>query len=147
MADIGLSFAPTQGNNGSMNRQPAQSPVMDAIRILSFRIPQTLGASAPIDPSLLAGQGGQGPSGINTAALIQAWLQRFFGANSAGALRGAAPAGPSTPSTPSVVYGITPSAPPSPVIQLPPPPVSYPSPPPPRTGPSNGAMVDLQGAS
>lgn len=84
MPDVGLSFSPTQAPNqygqGQGGRSGPSNPVMDAIKILSFRVPQILGPGSPVAPGLLAGQGGATPGlGGNDAALIQQWLQRFFG--------------------------------------------------------------------
>src|SRR4051812_38019256 len=83
MPDVGLSFSPTQapGQYGQQGtRSGPSNPVMDAIKILSFRVPQILGPGSPVAPGMLAGQGGATPGlGGNDAALIQQWLQRFFG--------------------------------------------------------------------
>jgi hypothetical protein len=81
--DIGQSFSPTQapqgyGQNGQPGRGPA-APVMDAIKILSFRVPQILGVGSPVAPGLLSGAGGNPGSGLNNSALVNQWLQRFFG--------------------------------------------------------------------
>jgi hypothetical protein len=95
MPNVGLSFSPTSGqqqmsgqNGTRMGQQGASSPVMDAIKILSFRVPQTLGAGAPVAPGLLSGAGGAGGIGGDNGALLQQWLQRFFGQglNQAGAV-------------------------------------------------------------
>ena len=72
---FGQSFSPTNGSQPQGATGQPSSPVMDAIKILSFRVPQTLGATAPTSAALLNAPG----SGITNAALIQQWLQRFFG--------------------------------------------------------------------
>lgn len=87
MPDVGLSFSPTSAPGqygGAQSGRPGGgvSPVMDAIKILSFRVPQVLGQNAPVAPSLLAGGaagGGATPMGSN-AALVDQFMQRFFGA-------------------------------------------------------------------
>lgn len=82
--EIGQSFSPTSGNanNPYGNRTGVgasnASPVMDAIKILSFRVPQVLGPNAPVAQSLIAGPGGATPMGSN-AALTDQFFQRFFG--------------------------------------------------------------------
>lgn len=108
MPDVGLSFSPTSapsqygGAQGNRTGSPS-SPVMDAIKILSFRVPQTLGQGAPIAQPFLAGTGGAGPSGIDNSALVLQWLNRFFG----GGLSQAGPTGLGAPpsSAPSGPFG------------------------------------------
>jgi hypothetical protein len=86
MPNIGLNFSPTQGGN-TQNGQNGQrsgmsgaaNPVMDAIKILSFRVPQTLGANAPVAQPLIGGAGGNAGSGLDNSAMVMNWLNRFFG--------------------------------------------------------------------
>src|SRR5690348_4052045 len=93
MANVGLSFSPTQSNGPNANGQDGRgtaSPVMDAIKILSFRVPQILGPNAPVAPGLLGGPGGAGPSGFDNSAMVLQFLQRFFGGGTAGNVGAAA---------------------------------------------------------
>jgi hypothetical protein len=87
MPNIGLNFSPTQGGNqygqNGQRSGAGSNPVMDAIKILSFRVPTTLGAGSPVAPGLLSGAsgfaagGGGGAASANPA--LDAFLRRFFG--------------------------------------------------------------------
>lgn len=124
MANIGLSFSPTQQNPAQPNASPAISPVQDAIRILSFRLPTVLGAGA-VTP--MQNLGGPNPLGTHIgSSVIENWLKQLFGGGGAagmapsssydslfgsGGQSGIAPPSmpPSLPN-PSIVLGPPPSA-------------------------------------
>ena len=77
MADVGLSFSPTSVNSQQQHTGQGSSPVQDAIRILSFRLPTVLGASAATPMQNL---GGPSPFGSQLgAAVIQNWLKQLLG--------------------------------------------------------------------
>jgi hypothetical protein len=122
---MGRSFSP--GESG----QQSALPVQDAIRLLSFRLPTTVGAGAPSPPALLAGGapppmggappsmgggaspemgmggpmggGGMGGGGMNPGVLQ--WLRQIFLGlgQPGGGLPNMAPGGGSAP-TPSISY-------------------------------------------
>lgn len=62
--DVGLSFSPLTNQGGAMGQRPAQTPVQDAIRTLSYRVPKDVGSASPIPPELLAALGGAGIGGV-----------------------------------------------------------------------------------
>jgi hypothetical protein len=74
---LGISFSPfgqteRPGGQGGQSGPPASTP-QDAIRVLSFRPPRTVGANAPVGTAaLLNGPGGAvfGPSGQNLDQLL-----------------------------------------------------------------------------
>ena len=82
---LGLSFAP--GQNDDTNRMgggQAQTPVQEAIRILSLRLPRLLGAGAPTSPALMGGPGGmaRGSAGLGgppSNPIIEQLLRAIFG--------------------------------------------------------------------
>lgn len=82
MPDIGLTFAPTSDPMTASHGQSNQSsPVQDAIRILSFRLPTVLGAGA-ITPAQ-----NMGPSYGLGDSVIQNWLrQLMLGAGGGGSV-------------------------------------------------------------
>lgn len=84
MADeFGLSFSPLNpppgqagGPNGYQPGGGSGSPIQDAVRILSLRIPRVVGASALGPSPLLNGPGGAGFGGGGS---LEALLMRIFG--------------------------------------------------------------------
>lgn len=76
----GVSFspfnAPPQGGQG-MQKPGGVQPVQDAIRMLSFRMPSTVGASSPAPQGLMGGQTALGGQLSNPLALN--WLRALFG--------------------------------------------------------------------
>lgn len=76
MADVGISFAPTSSVGRSASG-PSVSPTQDAIRLLSFRLPTVLGASAAAPAALLGGPTLQGAQMANPMAAN--WLRMLFG--------------------------------------------------------------------
>lgn len=141
MANVGLSFSPTSDQTNAQSKQQTGSglsPVQDAIRILSFRVPTVLGASA-VSP--LVGLGSQpiGGGAPIDSALMQEWLRRLFGGEAGGGFGSAgqpgtglppAPSGgapPPTPPPPSVIVN-QPRAVPGPPDQTPPEPMPSPFP-------------------
>jgi hypothetical protein len=131
MPPVGLSFAPTQPATTSQGRPTPAAPIMDAIKILSLRVPQGAMGNAPVAPGLLAGAGGAQPSGLSQAALIQQWLQRFFGSGLPGQGQPGGTMPPPGLPTP-------PSSPGRPSVQLPQTPIPRPPEPPPEP---SGPMV------
>lgn len=75
MADVGLTFSPTSDQSNAQQRTPGGgglSPVQDAIRILSFKLPTVLGPGA-ITPGSNLGQ----PYGLGDS-VIQEWLRQLM---------------------------------------------------------------------
>lgn len=84
--DFGLSFAPT-GQNEAQNAQN-QTPLQDAIKVLSLRIPSFVGAQGIAPQALLGGAGaagapgasavpgGPGPGGVPGG--LDDWLRRLL---------------------------------------------------------------------
>ena len=75
--DYGVNFSPlTRGTRQTQDRQQTGgSPVQDAIRTLSLRLPKVVGAASPIPQPLLASQGGAAfgrPSAAPTLAPFEA---------------------------------------------------------------------------
>ena len=93
MVNTGLSFSPFQQPQGMQPAQgPSQgaTPVQDAIRLLSFRMPSVVGAGAPTAAGNLFGQsplGGQ----LQNPMLLN-WLRTLL--QGVGTLSGQAPMGP-----------------------------------------------------
>lgn len=130
MAMPGMTFSP-----GS-DKGPSASPVQDAIRLLSFRMPSVVGQGAPSPPGVLAGtppppggggmpgQGMGGPPGTGAGPVnpileqfLRLLMQGGMGAQGAGgAGMGWAPP-PSVGYTPPVDHAPGPSQPPAPVNQ------------------------------
>jgi hypothetical protein len=78
---LGLSFSPmaNQGTNGSGNGNAVPTP-QEAIRILSLRLPRTVGVASPIPSLLLNAPGGAGFSGHDTIpGGMDETLRRLFG--------------------------------------------------------------------
>lgn len=76
----GVSFSPFNAppQMGQGQQKPGGvSPVQDAIRMLSFRMPSTVGASAPAPQGLMGGQTAMGGQLGNPLALN--WLRALFG--------------------------------------------------------------------
>jgi len=79
---FGLSFAPTDQNFAENGR--SQTPIADAIKVLSLRIPQFHGGIAPRE--LLTGGGSAGlPGGGGVPGGLEEWLRRVFSARQSGA--------------------------------------------------------------
>ena len=87
--DFGLSFAPF----GRDNENQPPSPVQDAVRVLSLRLPTVVGAQGIAPGPLL---NSPGLAGLMTGDMTpEAFLRRLFGMSSAG------PQGPVAPTVPS----------------------------------------------
>lgn len=82
MAMTGQTFSPanSQASGGPSGSAPT---LQDAIRLLSFRLPTNVGASAPAAPALLAG-GPQTLAGMPQGT--ESWLQTLFGGGAGGQL-------------------------------------------------------------
>jgi len=83
---LGLSFAPgqdemTQRQNGA---GPSTSPIQEAIRVLSLRMPRVLGASSPAPAALLSGPGSQGLGGHPGNPIIEQLLRALLGGQTSG---------------------------------------------------------------
>jgi hypothetical protein len=129
----------------SMQQKPtgAVNPVQDAIRILSFRMPSTVGASGITPqqnmqgPTALGGQLGGFPG--SNPSLID-FLQRLFGGRAAGPM-GAPPSAPGMPSAPPMTgpgVNVTPQTPPGiPPVKMPEPGTLD------RTTPDTGSPVSI----
>lgn len=83
MPPVGVSFSPLGGNSqasGSNTGQASPSgfaaPVQDAIKLLSFRLPSQVGASAGAPGSIMGGPTALGPQIGN--AIAEQWLRRLF---------------------------------------------------------------------
>jgi hypothetical protein len=114
--ELGLSFSPFSGNNNGATRdQNGGVSPQEAIRILSLRVPRTVGAAAPIPSALMNAPGGAslgggqpspGLSGMNLEML----LRHLFGQPSG---QPSMPGGPGMPSgMPSMPGMMAPSGPP-----------------------------------
>jgi len=123
--DAGLSFGPGQdprqanagGDAGPSNR--GMSPIQDAIRILSLKIPHGGGMPGAVNPMLLNGQGagGFGPGGMGSFGPNQNSFMQFLARYMVG--QGNAPSAPTPNVTPGIVQG----------DHVPPPQVGYQIPP------------------
>jgi hypothetical protein len=133
---FGISFAPTgqpgQGTGGATGPSES-SPVADAIKVLSLRIPRVVGPGGLAPGGLLNGMGGGGMQGMSgVPGGLEELLRRLFGQG--GAQTGAG--------TPKVTPGVTgPGG--SPVGPLSPPPPAAPpqAPVPPPAPPPGGDDV------
>lgn len=75
----GLSFSPGQGDQSQPQQQGAQNnPVQEAIKLLSFRLPNNVGQSAIAPQASLAGQGAGFGSQIG-GSIAENWLKKLFG--------------------------------------------------------------------
>jgi hypothetical protein len=134
MAGFGISFAPTAQNQQEQQNQH-QTPIQDAIRLLSLRIPSFAGSRSPIPDALLQAPGGAG-LGMATAETLgglDQWLRRLF------ASAGASPFAPGRsvpdmPAMPPPIPRVTPASIPTPL-----PTPRNPDPPPRNPGP--GIMI------
>ena len=101
----GLSFSPFNQNTDQNYRQGSVSPVQDAIKILSLRMPTMVGPHAP--SGVLAGGPTRGGMDANNAMMAN-WLRMLF----SGQLGAGGPGGPGMPggSLPSG-WGSTPPMP------------------------------------
>ena len=86
----GISFSPNNqggpmgkaGQSGQAGVTDTASPIQQAIRILSLRIPRVVSQGAPINQSLLSGPGS---AGLNTGGLsLDELLRRLFGVQPGG---------------------------------------------------------------
>ena len=73
---IGLSFAPT-GQRDAQNG-PDASPLQQAIKILSLRVPQNAGAGGIAPTALLTGPGAAGLGGLGGGMDLLAFLRRLL---------------------------------------------------------------------
>lgn len=78
MAMTGQTFSPanSQASGGPSGSAPT---LQDAIRLLSFRLPTNVGASAPAAPGLLGGGSQGAPMGGGMPGATESWLQTLFG--------------------------------------------------------------------
>lgn len=72
---LGVNFAP--GSREEQQPQP-QQPLQEAIKLLSLRLPQVVGANSPIPAPLLQGQGSMG-QGDQTGNPLLDMLRRLLG--------------------------------------------------------------------
>src|SRR5262245_35401605 len=79
MADVGLSFSPTNQPYGTPTTGSQRSPSQDAIQILRFRLPSILGASAIAPRSLLGGPALQGSMMGGSGTAAEDFIRRLFG--------------------------------------------------------------------
>jgi hypothetical protein len=80
MPTPGLSFSPTSESPFDQKGQGATNPVQQAIQLLSYRLPQVVGAGAIAPRELLSGGGGQG-SALGSqvgSAVAEQWLRKLF---------------------------------------------------------------------
>lgn len=133
MANIGISFSPTNQTSPQQASRTPVSPVQDAIRILSFRQPTVLGVHAPVAQSLFSPLGLSSPSGAGLgnpdSGMIQDLLRYLFGGGAATGMPG-----PGAPTVSGGPTGLS-SGPPSPTISL-----GGPTAPPPPSG--SGSPID-----
>ena len=118
MAGFGINFVPGQEDQ---QRQPGGepgpqvSPLQQAIRTLSLRLPRVGGAQALAPGALLNAPGGAGLAGMGGMTLEQLLMQ-LFGGGPAAAGGNAGAAGPQGgiggPPTPRIIPGTTPGIPP-----------------------------------
>lgn len=121
----GLTFAPIGQTPGRPNAGDSpdpnrpSTPIQDAIRVLSLRVPRVLGAQAPVDPSLFARPGQPAGGGRfqvqgtpdDPSTGLDEILRRLFGLSHMG---------PGTPTQPTQGgWPDAPSGPPSPQISFP----------------------------
>lgn len=67
MPNFGISFSPfSDDNSGKQNPRGPQVSPQEAIRVLSLRVPRTVGAGSPIPGQLLNGAGGAAFGGAQT---------------------------------------------------------------------------------
>ena len=121
--EFGLSFSPT-GKDDQQQAGANQTPIQDAIKVLSLRIPQFHGGIAP--QQLLGGPGSAGLPGGGAPGVggipggLDEFLRRLFGMG--GGMPGGMPGGPMAgPPTPSVRPGGEPGqmpVPPEPAPQI-----------------------------
>jgi hypothetical protein len=59
MANLGISFSPFNDQQPELNPRNGQAPTpQEAIRVLSLRVPRTVGAGSPVPQALLGAPGG-----------------------------------------------------------------------------------------
>lgn len=133
MNNFGISFSPFGNDNPNNNNQRGDSggatpSPQEAIRVLSLRVPRTVGVASPIPSMLLNAQGGGGfgggggPQGMPPGGMEEL-LRRLFGqaaqgpmgmpsmAAPMGAPAGAPPAGGGSAPPPRAAPGIEGGAP------------------------------------
>lgn len=139
--DIGQSFSPTDAAQQNQQQTGQLTPVQQAIKILSLRIPHQGGASAITPNALLTAPGAAGLVGgpMDIMAILRRLLQPGGGV-------GPAPAGLSNAPVPNVTPGGPPGLPSMPFFGAappPPPPSMTPLPGPgtPTTGPGDQGPV------
>lgn len=143
---LGRSFAP---NSDQMSQRPpggaGQSPVQEAVRVLSLRLPRVVGASAPAPGALMGGMGGQGLAGPTSNPIVQQLMQMILGGQTAqqgGAIPGL-PVPGGMPSMPASMGGFTPNIgfnTPGGGVSTPPTPQTPPRPAPPAMPPPDRGM-------
>lgn len=119
---LGMSFAP---QSDAMRRPttapPSQTPVQEAIRVLSLQLPRLTGASGPTPGALMAGAGA-GFGGPTSNPILEQLLRALFAGRSPqagmpGLPTPGMPSMPSRPIFPGFTFG---TAPPSPTMPMPP---------------------------
>lgn len=80
---FGFSFAPTQDQAEDAGRRASLEGVPQAIKMMSLRLPQILGARAPVAAELLKGQGMAG-LGEGAQALFQSLINQLGAPNAMG---------------------------------------------------------------
>ena len=102
---LGLSFSPT-ARNAAENAQSGQSqtPIQDAIKVLSLRMPQFVGARSIAPSALLHATGAAGLPGMTEVpGGLEAFLRRFFAPE--GAIGSFDPLMPARPAIPRIAPG------------------------------------------
>ena len=138
MPSFGMSFDPTQQDNGSQfdPNAPKRAPqsVQNAIQYLSLRMPKVVGARSPVMPGLLGGIGAAGPS-PHVDAIVNQVLGRVLGPQASAPTAPTVPNVPPMAAPPSGGFSAPPSAAPTspqsqpaaPPSPTPPPRISFPS--------------------
>lgn len=97
--EMGLSFAPTGNRDQDQANGSNQTPLQDAIKVLSLRMPSFVGAAQGISP--LAGMAGGGSAGVpNIGGVpggLEDLLRRLFGGGGGLQPAGVPPLGPPPP--------------------------------------------------
>jgi hypothetical protein len=98
--DFGLNFAPTAQNQqqNAQNGQ-SQSPIQDAIKVLSLRIPSFVGARGIAPNELLQGGGAAAAGGMGAGMPggLEQFLRQLFGQMGGGPMGGGGLASPPQP--------------------------------------------------
>lgn len=98
--EFGVSFSPTGKNDQQQDGGANATPIQDAIKVLSLKIPQFVGARGIAPEQLLGGPGSAGLPGMGGGLPggLEDFLRRLFGQMGGGMGGGmAAPQGPPAP--------------------------------------------------